>query len=60
MKCYLCNSEIKEGTGIIYVKKDGSFLNFCSSKCEKNFKMGRKTSKLKWARKEKKKSGEKK
>ena len=60
MKCYLCNTEIKEGTGILYVKKDGTVLNFCSSKCEKNFMMGRKTSKLKWARTEKIKAGEKK
>ena len=32
--CSFCNKEIEEGTGKMYVKKDGSIYFFCSSKCE--------------------------
>ncbi len=56
MKCHYCNKEIPEGTGILFVKKDGTSYNFCSSKCEKNMlKLKRKASKTIWAHKEKKK-----
>ncbi len=34
--CSFCHKEIEEGTGKMYVKKDGSIYFFCSSKCEKN------------------------
>lgn len=34
--CSFCNSSINKGTGLIYVKKDGTIFNFCSSKCKKN------------------------
>jgi len=39
---------IEPGTGKRYIKKDGSVLFFCSSKCEKNYKLGRDPRKLKW------------
>jgi len=36
----------------MYVKRDGTVLYFCSSKCKKNMlKLRRKPSKVKWARK---------
>lgn len=35
-KCTFCGSEIEPGTGKMYVKKDGSVLNFCTNKCYKN------------------------
>jgi len=35
-KCSFCGSEIEPGTGKMYVKKDGSVLNFCTNKCYKN------------------------
>lgn len=35
--CSFCNKEIEEGTGKMYVKKDGSIYFFCSSKCEKTW-----------------------
>ncbi len=34
--CSFCGKEIEPGTGRMYVKKDGTVLFFCSSKCFKN------------------------
>ena len=34
--CSFCGKEIEPGTGRMYVKRDGSVLYFCSSKCYKN------------------------
>jgi len=48
-KCSFCGREIEPGTGIMYVKNDGSILWFCSSKCRKNYlKLRRNPKKLKW------------
>jgi len=47
-KCSLCNSQITQGRGIIYVEMSGRIMNFCSSKCRKNYHMGRVAKKLKW------------
>ncbi|WP_075050507.1 50S ribosomal protein L24e [Ignicoccus islandicus] len=46
--CSFCGREIEPGTGIMFVRNDGSILWFCSSKCFKNYKMGRKARKLPW------------
>ena len=49
--CSFCRRPIKPGTGMAYVRNDGSILYFCSSKCFKSsVKMGRDPRKLKWAR----------
>lgn len=49
--CSFCKEEINPGTGLMYVKKDGSIFNFCSRKCEKNkIKLKRKARKLKWTK----------
>jgi len=53
MNCSFCNSEIKFGRGIMFVKDNGLIYYFCSSKCKKYFFMGRDNKKLKWARKNK-------
>jgi large subunit ribosomal protein L24e len=53
MKCSFCEKIIKPGKAKMYVKKDGTVYYFDSSKCEKNFLMGRKAKKLKWARSKK-------
>ncbi len=50
-KCSFCNKRITPGTGKLYAKKDGTVYYFCSSKCEKNLKLGRVRRKIKWARK---------
>jgi large subunit ribosomal protein L24e len=34
--CTFCNNQIPKGTGEIYVLRDGTMLNFCSSKCKVN------------------------
>ncbi len=34
--CSFCGKDIEPGTGRMYVKKDGTVLYFCSSKCYKN------------------------
>ncbi len=51
LKCSFCGKEIRPGTGIMFVKNDGSIYYFCSSKCKKNFLMGRLNRKLKWTEK---------
>jgi large subunit ribosomal protein L24e len=49
VKCDFCGTDIPRGTGKIFVRKDGSKLNFCSMKCEKNMiKLGRKPRKIAW------------
>jgi len=45
MKCSFCNSEIKPGTGKIFVRSSGEILYFCSRKCERYYFMGRKKGK---------------
>ncbi len=49
-KCSFCGSEIPPGTGVMYVKNDGTVLWFCSSKCFKYFKMGRDPKRLPWTK----------
>ncbi|MDD3083857.1 MAG: 50S ribosomal protein L24e [Candidatus ainarchaeum sp.] len=49
VKCSFCGKEIREGTGKLYAKKDGSISYFCSNKCEKNLIfLKRKPIKTKW------------
>lgn len=48
-KCSFCGREILPGTGIMYVKNDGTAFWFCSSKCRKNMlELKRDPRKLKW------------
>ncbi|RLF06956.1 MAG: 50S ribosomal protein L24 [Thermoprotei archaeon] len=48
-RCSFCGSIIQPGTGMWYVRNDGTVLRFCSSKCFKNaLKLGRDPTKLKW------------
>jgi len=49
MKCSMCKTSMQRGTGKMYVRNDGRLLYFCSSKCQKNWKMGRGEKGLKWA-----------
>ncbi len=56
MKCSFCGSSIERGTGKMFVKNTGELFYWCSSKCEKNYEMGRDKKKLKWANPEKKKT----
>jgi len=51
MKCSFCGSTIRSGTGKMFVKNDGTILYWCSSKCEKNYRLKREPEKRKWSRK---------
>jgi len=35
-ECSFCGEKLKPGTGLLFVKKDGTPFFFCSRKCEKN------------------------
>uniref|UniRef100_A0A7C2VLE3 Large ribosomal subunit protein eL24 n=1 Tax=Ignisphaera aggregans TaxID=334771 RepID=A0A7C2VLE3_9CREN len=48
--CGFCGYDIEPGTGLMYVKNDGSIIWFCSSKCLKNYKLGRDPKKLAWTK----------
>ncbi|PIN81972.1 50S ribosomal protein L24e [Candidatus Woesearchaeota archaeon CG10_big_fil_rev_8_21_14_0_10_30_7] len=50
-ECSFCGKEIEQGTGMMFVKKDGKVLHFCKMKCEKNmFKLKRTPSNLLWTK----------
>ncbi len=49
VKCNFCQKTLEQGTGKMYVKKDGTIFYFCSSKCEKNLiKMRRNPRTVTW------------
>jgi large subunit ribosomal protein L24e len=35
MKCSYCTQEIEQGTGLMYVKKNGMLRYYCSDRCYK-------------------------
>ena len=48
-ECTFCGKKLNPGTGILFVKKDGTPFFFCSRKCEKNrLKLKRKPISTKW------------
>ncbi|MGD8505837.1 MAG: 50S ribosomal protein L24e [Candidatus Bathyarchaeota archaeon] len=50
-RCSFCGQDFPAGTGILFVRNDGSLLWFCSSKCRKNStKLHRDARKLKWTK----------
>lgn len=52
IQCTFCGNDIEPGTGKMFVKKDGTVLYFCSSKCEKNsLKLKRLPRKVRWVKK---------
>ncbi|WP_342811749.1 50S ribosomal protein L24e [Candidatus Hadarchaeum sp.] len=52
-KCSFCGGRVEPGSGLMFVKRDGSILFFCSSKCRRNFSLGRKPAHLKWTQRSK-------
>ncbi len=49
--CSFCGEEFPSGTGIMYVRVDGTIYWFCSGKCRKNMlKLDRDPRKLKWTK----------
>jgi len=41
---------MEKGTGKMFVKISGEVLYFCSSKCEKNWRLGRDPKKVRWTK----------
>ncbi len=53
-KCSFCAKQIRQGRGIVFVDIQGKIYNFCSSKCKRNWRLGREQRKVKWVKKKKK------
>ena len=52
VNCSFCKCELERGTGKMLVRRDGSALYFCSSKCERNMlNLGRAARNVNWLRK---------
>jgi len=50
-QCSFCAQEIEPGTGTIFVKRDGTVYQFCSSSCRKQqMSLGRIGHRFKWTR----------
>jgi len=48
-KCSFCGDTLRPGTGVMFVKKEGTALFFCSRKCERNLRgMGRNPAATRW------------
>lgn len=48
-RCSFCGNSTSLGTGVMFVKNDGSIQYFCSSKCRKNsMSLKRDPRKYKW------------
>jgi large subunit ribosomal protein L24e len=49
--CSFCAGEIEPGTGMMFVKRDGTIFHFCTSSCRKQqLHLGRVGHRLKWTR----------
>ncbi len=47
--CSFCKHELERATGKMYVRRDGSALYFCSTKCQRNMmKLGRSPRNVLW------------
>ena len=53
-KCSFCQRGYEFPRGLTLVLNDGKVLQFCSSKCIKNWKLGRMGKKTNWVRKKEK------
>lgn len=51
MKCFFCKNDLKKGSGLLFARKDGTLLYFCSNKCKRYFEMNKKNWKYKWVKK---------
>ncbi|MEA3329643.1 MAG: 50S ribosomal protein L24 [Nanoarchaeota archaeon] len=57
-KCSFCKKNYEIPRGITFVLPNGDVLYFCSSKCQKNHKLGRRGDRRKWVIRQKKVKGE--
>ncbi len=56
-KCSFCGGRVEPGRGLMFVGRDGTVSFFCSSKCERNQKLGRKSHRVKWTERSRKLRG---
>ena len=50
-KCSFCRNTIEKGKGTMFIKNDGSTMNFCSTKCQKSLlKLKRDPAKTPWTK----------
>lgn len=50
-ECNFCGTDIEPGTGMVYIRRDGAVINFCSRKCRVNMvKLKRVPRKTRWTR----------
>jgi large subunit ribosomal protein L24e len=54
VKCAFCKQELPPIGALLYVKRNGDTMHFCSSKCQKSHFMGRNPRRKKWVQKQKK------
>jgi large subunit ribosomal protein L24e len=48
-KCTFCGTNIAQGTGKLFIRKDAKMIWLCSNKCEKHLnKLGRKARETTW------------
>lgn len=47
-QCSYCKKNYENPRGLTYVLTNGEIMYFCSSKCQKNWKMGRRSDKVSW------------
>ncbi|MCS7110904.1 MAG: 50S ribosomal protein L24e [Ignisphaera sp.] len=48
--CDYCGSSVEPGSGVMFVRNDGTIIWFCSSKCLKNFRLRRDPKKQPWTK----------
>lgn len=49
MNCSFCGTAIEQGTGKMYIRKDGTVFHFCSAKCQRNqVQLGRVNRHVRW------------
>ncbi|MEK6979039.1 MAG: 50S ribosomal protein L24e [Candidatus Micrarchaeota archaeon] len=51
VNCSFCDDVVRKGTGVMYIKKDGTLFYFCTTKCRKNtLKLKREGRRQKWTK----------
>ena len=50
-QCSFCGERFEPGKGTTFVRNDASVFEFCSSKCRKNFNLGRNPIRVRWTQK---------
>jgi large subunit ribosomal protein L24e len=46
--CSFCGATLEPGTGKMFVRKDGTIYYFCSTKCQRNHRLGRAPRRVPW------------